>query len=153
VVIVSNVRIGKNQLQAKSNERTTLTLIFAFILAFQAKGDALAMFIATESMLRYYDMSLEDWENMYDQRVQLRLEVLIKSNQLSRLNEDQYPFSLQQQIQSEIDLVESRFEGSRVVFKPCVRKKRIKVMIETLQEYEAKQLAYYVVQILDGHLN
>lgn len=137
-------------------EPGSFVIHFCFVFAFnleQAKGDALITLIVTESILRYYDLSLEDWERMYVQRVQLRLEVLTKPDQLDRLFDNRFAINWRRQIESEIDLVQARFNQARVVVRPCSRKRRIKVMIESLQEYEAKQLAFLVVQILNENLN
>lgn len=90
---------------------------------------------------------------MYSSSVQLRLQVLIKPSQLSKLTEERFPCTLLTQIQSELCLVESRFQNSRVVFRPCARRQRIKVMIEASDEREAQQLAFFVIQILDEYLN
>lgn len=116
------------------------------------KGDALIAFIATEAILRHFDMSIKDWAHMYSNRCQYRFDVKYKRVARILMSTDGQRCLRPAGLQNAIDYHQSKWPGVLVWITPFVRKKRARVVVESGDEERSQSFASLVKQVIESYL-
>uniref|UniRef100_A0A0N4U557 Phosphoacetylglucosamine mutase n=1 Tax=Dracunculus medinensis TaxID=318479 RepID=A0A0N4U557_DRAME len=134
-----------SEIHSNTSNQSVCNLKYFVKIINSVVGDAMADLLIIESILKYYDWSIEDWAlKLYVDRPSCQIKVKVRDRSIFKTTYDQLTCLSPEGIQKFID--EKAVDGSRCFIRPSGTENIVRVYAEASTEEKAKELADLVAK-------
>ncbi|KAJ1374980.1 hypothetical protein KIN20_038199 [Parelaphostrongylus tenuis] len=112
-------------------------------------GDAMADLLVVESLLRWYGLSIEDWESQfYNDAPSAQIKVPVVDRSKFKTTFDETILLEPEGVQEKIDSFVKQYSGARAFVRPSGTENIVRVYAETQLAHETVDLAESIANII-----